>query len=68
MLTRYISSQFIKNIQKSKKRIAIKYINQSTAWKQFTDFSSTSIKEVFNDVIDKNFNSFKSEMIKIVIK
>jgi hypothetical protein len=68
MSARYVSSQFIKNIQKGKKRIAVEYVDQITAWKRPTGFPSASTKEVFSDVVDKNSDSFKPETVKVAMK
>jgi len=68
MSARYVSSQFIKNIQKGKKRIAVEYVDQTTAWKRSTGFPSASTKEVFSDVVDKNSDSFKPETVKVAMK
>ncbi|KAL2043417.1 hypothetical protein N7G274_003723 [Stereocaulon virgatum] len=68
MSARYVSSQFIKNIQKGKKRIAVEHVDQTTAWKRPTGFPSASTKEVFSDVVDKNSDSFKPETVKVAMK
>ena len=68
MSARYVSSQFIKDIQKGTKRIAVEDVDQTTAWKRPTGFPSASIKEVFSDIVDKNFDSFKPETVKIAVK
>jgi len=68
MSARYVSSQFIKNIQEGTKSIAVDYVDQTTAWKRPTGFPSASTKEVFSDVVDKNSDSFKSETVKVAMK
>ena len=68
MSAKYVSSQFIKNIQKGKNRIAVEYVDQTTAWKRPTGFPSASTKEVFSDVVDKNSDSFKPETVKVAMK
>ena len=68
MSVRYVSSQFIKNIQKGKKSIAVEYVDQTTAWKRPQGYPSASTKEVFSDVVDKNSDSFKPETVKVAMK
>ena len=68
MPARYVSSQFIKNIQKGTKKIAVEYVDQTTAWKRPTGYPSASTKEVFSNIVDKNSGSFKSETAKVAMK
>ena len=68
MSARYVSSHFIKNIEKGTKKIAVEYVDQTSAWKRPTGFSSASTKEVFSGIADKNSNSFKPETVKVAMK
>ena len=68
MSARYVSSQFIKNIQQGKKKIAVEYVDQTTAWKRPSGFPSARTKEVFSNIVDKNSDSFKAETVKVAMK
>ncbi|KAL9097945.1 MAG: hypothetical protein Q9163_006297 [Psora crenata] len=68
MSARYVSSQFIKNIQKGTKRISVESVDQTTAWKRPTGYPSANTKEVFSNVVDKNSDSFRPETVKVAMK
>ncbi|KAL2047094.1 hypothetical protein N7G274_001113 [Stereocaulon virgatum] len=57
-----------RTFRRVKKRIAVEYVDQTTAWKRPTGFPSASTKEVFSDVVDKNSDSFKPETVKVAMK
>lgn len=68
MAANYVSSQFVKTIQKGAKKIVVEYVDQTTAWKRPTGFPSATLKEEFSEVVQSNADSFKPETVKVAMR
>ncbi|KAB8356353.1 hypothetical protein FH972_023937 [Carpinus fangiana] len=68
MSARYVSSSFIKNVQKGTKTLAVEYVDKTTAWTRPTGFPSSSVKSEFAEVIEEHADTFRPDTVKVAMK
>ena len=69
MSAQYVSSTLIKNVTgKMGKKVAIAYVDKTTAWSRPSGFPAESAKQEFAKVAEENASVFKTDVVKIAMK
>lgn len=68
MAANYVSSQLVKTIERGARRIAVEYVDRTTAWTRPQGYPSASVKSDFADVVEQNADSLNPKTTRVAMK
>ncbi|GBF62509.1 hypothetical protein TMEN_5055 [Trichophyton mentagrophytes] len=68
MSAAYVSSQFIQNVIRGSRVIAVEFVDKTTAWIRPAAFPATNVKSDFMDVVEKNLDSLRPNTAIVAMK